>query len=87
MKGRKASLASLDYLDFEVTGRPPGIPERGGLPSPSPILCFLIGIGGGTPWDSAPSTQPQMPCSVKRLIVVGVAIGWSEFISIESTRI
>lgn len=52
----------------ETSRRDLGTPGRGRDPNPSPTLCFLIGIGGGAPWESAQSTQPRMLCSVKRLI-------------------
>lgn len=72
----------------EAPSRDLGRPGRGGAPNPFPALCFLIGIGHGAPWDSAPSTQPQMPCSVKRLMgYTGVTVGWSEYFFIASTRI
>lgn len=58
MKGKKASLEPLDYLDFEVMGRPLGghwtYQEGKGLCYPSLTLYFLFGIG-----DGAPGTVPN----------------------------
>lgn len=71
MKERKASLGSLDYLDFEVTRKPweeAGLTEKGGGPNPLLTLYLLIETGDGAPWESSQSAYLQMPRSVKRLI-------------------
>lgn len=66
MKERKENLGSLDYLDFEVTGKPQeeaGHTKKGGVPliHRSPCICLLIlvmGLPGRVP------SQPIFKCPV-----------------------
>ena len=60
MQGKKASLESLDYLDFEVMEAPGGTwtyQEGKGLPHPSLTFCLLLmlvmGLSGQSQIDSA----------------------------------
>ena len=50
MQGKKASLESLDYLDFEVMEAPGGTwtyQEGKGLSNPSLTFCFIVDVGDG----------------------------------------